>query len=403
MIRRKEISRRPARLLAMGMGTLAVVFTMVACSSSSKTSTPPTTAAPAATTAPAGASGGSTATTAAPSGGSGGLAAAQALIAKDSPEPTQITDTAKVTGKIPSGKTVYFIPCGPNPECQQEGQIVKTAASMVGWSTVIVPNDGSPQGSKAAFDQVVRAKPAGVLYTAIPQSTFQSETAALKANGTVVSACCVTDAVGNGIDYNIDSPEESGPVGQAQAAIVATNSNCQNADSVVVNIPDFAILADGVKAFKDGMASYCPSSTVNELDIALANIASANTTIVSYARAHPNVKYIVASTDGVTIGLPAALKAAGLSDKIVGQGATPTNIQYLHAGQEVGDVAFPYNEVMYSMLTPVLQKAAGDAITPSVAPPMWILTPSNAPNTSAAIFPVVQDYQAQYKANWGVG
>jgi ribose transport system substrate-binding protein len=324
-------------------------------------------------------------------------------LAKDSVEPTAITDTAKLTGKIPSGKTVYFIPCGANPECQQEAQIVKTAASLVGWNTVIVPNDGTPQQSKAAFEEVVRAKPAGVLYAAIPQSTFQSETSSLKANGTVVSACCVTDPVGNGVDYNIDSPQESAPVGQAQAAIVATNSNCQNADSVIVNIPDFGILADRVKAFKDGVASYCPSASVSELDIALANLSNANITIVSYARTHPNVKYIVASTDGVTIGLPAALKAAGLSDKIVGQGATPTNIQYLHAGQEVGDVAFPYNEVMYSMLTPVLQKAAGEQITPSVAPPIWILTPSNAPNTSAAIFPVVQDYRAQYKANWGVG
>src|SRR5262249_13029155 len=158
--------------------------------------------------------------------------------------------------------------------------------------------------------------------------------------GTVVSACCVTDPVGNGVDFNIDSPEESAPVGQAQAAIVATDSKCQNADSVIVNLPDFAILADGVKAFKSGLASYCPGASVSELDIALADIANANTTIVSYARAHPNVKYIAASTDGVTIGLPAALKAAGLSDKIVGQGATPTNIQYLHSGQEVGDVAF---------------------------------------------------------------
>jgi hypothetical protein len=58
---------------------------------------------------------------------------------------------------------------------------------------------------------------------------------------------------------------------------------------------------------------------------------------------------------------------------------------------------------MYAMLTAVFQKAAGDAITPSVAPPLWILTPTNAPNTSAAIFPVVADFQAQYKALWGVG
>jgi ribose transport system substrate-binding protein len=324
-------------------------------------------------------------------------------VAKYSVQPSAITDTAKVTGTIPKGKSVYFIPCGPNPECQQEGAIVKQAANILGWSTVIVPNDGTPQGDKAAFDQVVRGKPVAVLYTAIPQAVFQSEVPALKANGTAVIACCVTDPTGNGVDYNIDSPSEAGIVGQAQAAITANASKCQNSDAVIVNIPDFAILADGVANYKHWMSVYCPSATVSELDVALANLATANTTIVSYARAHPNIHYVAASTDGITVGLPAALTAAGLSGvHIVGQGATPTNIQYLHANQEVGDAAFPYYEAMWAMMTAAAQHAAGEPITPAVAPPLWVLTPSNAPNTSAAAFPVVPNYAQQYKALWGV-
>lgn len=375
---------------------MLVALSLAACSSSSKStanSSSSTTAAPAA---------GSSPTTSA-SSGSSALQQAEALVAQHETQPTQITDTAKITKPIPKGKTIYFIPCGPNPECQQEGQLVKQATDVLGWNTVVVPNDGTPQGDKAAFDQVVRAKPTAVLYTAIPQSDFQSELPQLKANNTAVIACCVTDPVGSGVDYNIDSPETAAPVGQAQGAWVAADSKCQAADSVVINIPDFAILADGVKQFKNELTAACPSAQVSELDIALANLNTATTTIVSYVRAHPNVKYVAASTDGVTIGLPAALKAAGLTGvKIVGQGATPTNIQYLHAGQQPVDVAFPYNEVMWSMVTAAIQHAVGDPITPAVAPPLWILTPQNAPNTSASIFPVVADYQKQYEALWGI-
>ena len=65
-------------------------------------------------------------------------------------------------------------------------------------------------------------------------------------------------------------------------------------------------------------------------------------------------------------------------------------------------MAFPYYEVMWAMVNAVVQKEAGMAITPSVAPPLWILTPTNAPNTTAAAFPVVATYEAQYKALWGV-
>jgi len=308
----------------------------------------------------------------------------------------------KVTKPIPSGLTIDFVPCGA-PECTLEGNIVKQAAASVGWNTVILSNDGTPQGDKAAFAQAVRNKAAAVLYTAIPASTFASELPALKANGTFISACCVTDAVGpsTGIDYLIDGPAQVGPVGGTQAAWVAADSK-DTADSVFVNIPAFAILASQATYYKAGMATYCPTCKTDEIDIALANLSSAPNTIVSYLRAHPSVNYVVASTDGVTIGLPAALKAAGLSRvKIVGQGATPTNIQYLHSGQQAADVAFPYYEVMYAMTNAAIQAKAGMPVLASVAPPKWLLIPANAPVTTSKVFPVVISYQSQYEALWG--
>ena len=326
----------------------------------------------------------------------------QAFVASAVQRPTTITDTVKVTKPIPAGLTIDFVPCGA-PECTLEGNIVKQAAASVGWNTVILSNDGTPQGDKAAFAQAVRNKAAAVLYTAIPASTFASELPALKANGTFISTCCATDAVGpsTGIGYLIDGPAQVGPVGGAQAAWVAADSK-DKADSVFVNIPAFAILASQATYYKSGMATYCPTCKVDEMDIALANLSSAPDTIVSYLRAHPSVNYVVASTDAVTIGLPAALKAAGLSNvKIVGQGATPTNIQYLHSGQQAADVAFPYYEVMYAMVNAAIQDKAGMPVAASVAPPSWLLIPQNAPVTTSQVFPVVTSYQSQYQALWG--
>jgi len=331
-----------------------------------------------------------------------GLAKAEALVASQTQRPTTITDTTKVTKPIPKGLTIDFIPCG-SPECTLEGNIVKQAAAAVGWNTVILSNDGTPQGDKAAFTQAVRNKAAAILYTAIPASTFSSLLPQLKANGTFISTCCVTDAVGptTGIGYAIDIPAQVGPVGGSQAAWVAANSK-DTADSVFVNIPAFAILASQATDYKSGMATYCPTCKVDEMDVALANLSTAPSTIVSYLRAHPSVDYVVASTDAITIGLPAAIKAAGLNNvKIVGQGATPTNIQYLHSGQEAADVAFPYYEVMYAMVNAAIQDKAGMTVAPSVAPPAWLLTPQNAPNTTAQVFPVVSTYQSQYQALWG--
>ena len=375
---------------------LAVVATLVlaACSSSNSSSSSSS------GTASSGSS--SSSSSGLSSADQAGLAKAEALVTSQTQRPTTITDTTKVTKPIPKGLTIDFIPCG-SPECTLEGNIVKQAAAAVGWNTVILSNDGTPQGDKAAFTQAVRNKAAAILYTAIPASTFSSLLPQLKANGTFISTCCVTDAVGpsTGIGYAIDIPAQVGPVGGSQAAWVAADSK-DTADSVFVNIPAFAILASQATDYKAGMATYCPTCKVDEIDVALANLSTAPSTIVSYLRAHPSVNYVVASTDAITIGLPAAIKAAGLSNvKIVGQGATPTNIQYLHSRQEAADVAFPYYEVMYAMVNAAIQDKAGMTVAPSVAPPAWLLTPQNAPNTTAQVFPVVSGYQSQYQALWG--
>jgi ABC-type sugar transport system substrate-binding protein len=377
--------RRAAVLLA-----IATALAVTACSSSSSGSTSPSSGTSS--------SGGQSAADQA------GLAKAEAVVTARSQRPTQITDTVKITKPIPKGLTIDFIPCG-SPECLLEGAIVKQAAASVGWNTVILSNDGSPQGDKAAFTQAARNKAAAILYTAIPASTFASLVPTFKANGTFISTCCVTDEVGpsTGIGYAIDTPSQVGPVGGTQAAFVAADSK-DKANSVFVNIPAFAILASQATYYKSGMATYCPTCTVSEMDIALANLSTAPTTIVSYLRAHPNVDYVVASTDAITLGLPAAIKAAGLNNvKIVGQGATPTNIQYLHTGKQAADVAFPYYEVMYAMVNAAIQDKAGMTVAPSVAPPSWLLTPQNAPTTTGQVFPVVLDYKSQYEALWAGG
>jgi ABC-type sugar transport system substrate-binding protein len=334
-----------------------------------------------------------------------GLTKAQSLLAKYEQRPTQITSTVKISKPVPKGKTLYWIACGATPECTQEGAIATQAATLLGWKTVVLNNDGTTQQWKNDFNQVVSAKPAAVLYTAIPQALFASEVPALKKNGTFIDACCVTDLPGTatGIGYAIDVPSQIGSIGGAQAAFVASDSK-DTGDSVIVNLPAYQILSTAVTDYKSGMATYCPTCKVSELDIALANIANATTTITSYLRAHPQIHYVVAATDGLTIGLPAALKAAGLRDvKIVGQGATPTNIQYLHSGEEAFDVAFPYYEALWSMVTAAAQNAAGVPVTASVAPPLWLLTPNNAPPVSAQAFPEVVNYKSQYEALWGVG
>jgi len=377
--------RIPARRIMVSLTVAFAVLLIAACSSGSGSG---------------GSGGGSTLSAA----DKAGLAKAEAFLAKYEARPTQITSTGKITKPIPKGLTVDFVTCGPTPECTQEGAIVTQADSLLGWKTVVLNNDGTPQSQQAAFSQVVRSKAAAVLYSAIPASTFAADLPAMRKNGTFVAACCITDPVNSttGIGYAVGLASQVGPVAGGQAAFVAADSK-DTASSLFVNIPDLEILNVQRTYYTNAMAQYCPTCKVASLNMALSNVGQAPSTVVSYLRSHPSVKYVVASTDSITVGLPAAIKAAGLTGiQIVGQGATPTNLVYMHSGEQAADVAFPYFEELYSMVTAVAQHYAGVPVTPSVPAPEWILTPGNAPTSSQA-FPLVLDYEAQYKALWGLG
>ncbi|MDX6421926.1 MAG: ribose transport system substrate-binding protein [Trebonia sp.] len=388
--RRRPLTRR---LAAPTVG-LAVAVLVAACGSS-------------------GSSSGSSASGASASSGSGsglsaadkaGLAKAEAFLANAEKRPTQITVTGKTSKPIPKNETIDWISCGATPECTQEATIITEADSVLGWKTVVLNNNGTPADEKADFDQVVRTKPAAVLYSAIPASTFASEVPAMKANGTFIAATSITDPVGSttGVDYAISTVAQVPPVADAQAALAADGSG-DTGSVLVVNIPDFQILNISVADFKQAMSQYCPTCSVSQLNVALANIGTAPATVASYLRSHPGIKWVVAETDALTVGLQAAIKSAGVSGvSIIGQGATPTNLQYLHSNDQYADVAFDYYEELYAMVNSVVQHVTGQTVQASTAPPMWVLTQQNAPTTSAAIFPVVPNYKQEYETLWGL-
>lgn len=385
-----RVSRHRLHLVA-GALLAAVLLALTACSSSgggSRSSSSSSTAA--------GNGGSSTAA------GNPQLDAAKAFVAKYSKRPTTIPVTQKVGKPVPTGKTIYFISCG-TPECSEEAGIIKQATDALHWTLHTINTDGTPGTEKSAFDQATRAKPAGILYTAIDKSVFASDIPAIHQGGGILSACCITDPISKGgIDYGVEIPSQTGFVGQLQAAWVGADSG-GNAHTVFVNIPSIPILTNAQDQYKAKLSSFCANCTYDHLDIPITALGKdVPQRVVSYVRANPDVKYVVMSTDSLTVGVPAALKAAGLNDvKIMGQGATATNLEYLHSGQESASVAFPYYESMYMMVDAVVRHEAGVPIVPSMTPPQWLLTPDNAPNTSK-LFPIVPDIASQFDALWGV-
>jgi ribose transport system substrate-binding protein len=350
-----------------------------------------------------GSSSGSGSTSAASTGkgvSSSTISKAQAVMAQATKRPTAITVTKPIGKPIPSGKKLAFISCGTS-QCSLQGKIIAEAASHLGWTSKTIATDGSPTQIQSAFTSALRTGVDAVILNASTKEAIAKQLAQAKAKGVAYVGCCSTDSVGGGYLYNTSTPAQNAKIGKYLAAPVVADSKGK-ANTLYVDIPAFTILGALGQSFQQAYKAYCPSCGYAKIDVSLPQLANAPNTIVSYLRSHPNVNYVALSvTDALGTGLPAALKAAGLTKvKIVGQGGDPTAFQEVSQGQVLALVPFDYYDVDYQMVDALARHFAGVPIE-QTAPPLWLLTKSSLPSDFTKLFPSVESYQSQFLKLWG--
>jgi ribose transport system substrate-binding protein len=315
--------------------------------------------------------------------------------------PTSIGLTTPLNKPVPTGKQVFYITCGPSA-CATQASIFKDAAQQFGWSLTTINTDGSPEQEQNAFETALRKGADAVILNAADRATLSKQIAEAKAKGVPLVTCCTPDKVGDGIIYNTSTPEQNGKIGDYLAAKIIADSKGK-ANTLYVNISAFKILAALGTSFKSTYQKYCPKCGYANLDVPLTSLGKdAPDRIVGYLRSHPNVNYVALSIgEGLGAGLPAALNAAGLGSKVkvVSQGADTTTYQYIKSGQQQAAVPFDYFTVDWLMMDALARHWAGLPVR-TTSPPHWIMTQSAVPSTSK-LFPVVSNYQEQFKKLWG--
>jgi ribose transport system substrate-binding protein len=334
------------------------------------------------------------------SGGNSALTEAKAVVTAATKRPSEITVTTPIDKSVPSGKKLVFISCGA-AACQLQGKIVAEAAAKLGWSSKTIATDGSPQQIQNGFDTALRGGADGIVLNASTRAAIAKQLKAAQAKNVAFVGCCSTEPVGDGILYNTSTPEQNDTIGKYLAAVIANDSGGE-ADTLYVDIPAFTILASLGTSLKAQYAKYCPGCDYAKIDVPLPRLADATNIIVSYLRSHPKVNYVALSvSDALGTGLPAALKAAGLTKvKIVGQGGDPTAFQAVAQGQILALVPFDYYNVDYQMVDALARHFAGVKIE-QTPPPRWLVTKDNLPPDYTKVFPNVPDFQSKFLKLWG--
>jgi ABC-type sugar transport system substrate-binding protein len=192
-------------------------------------------------------------------------------------------------------------------------------------------------------------------------------------------------------------------VGEQMAAWVVADTQGK-ADTLYVNLPTFVILQPVMTGFDSYYKQWCPGCKLSTMSVPLTSIgSSAPSLIVSYLRAHPDINRIAVGYDGVDVGLPAALAAAGLSGKVkfIGEAPTATNLAYVQAGTEAATVSQGVYEIWAMYVDAAARALTGRSLAPDVAwkVPWFLLTQSNySQGTGSA--PIVPGLVSQLKQIW---
>ena len=347
------------------------------------------------------AAGGGAATTSA-SGGDAGLQEAKQAMADAMKAPAEL-GLPKWTKPFPTGKTITYVHCGVEV-CNTIVDAIKYAADVAGWKLKVIPSNGSPASVKSAWATVVRTHPDAAFGSGFDGTVYAAELAKLKAMKVPVFALATLDKSGaKGIELVKLGPDEVPIVGKQMAAwAVATTEG--KANTLYVDLPTFTILKPVMEAYEKSYKELCSSCGYASMNVPITALGSkAPGMIVGYLRSHPDVNVVAMGYDGIGLGLPAALKAAGLADKvkIVGEAPTATNLSYVQAGTQGATVSQGYYEIWANLVDAAARAMTGQSLEPNAAfpPPYWLVTKENVAEANPPK-PLNPDLAGELKELW---
>ncbi len=341
------------------------------------------------------------ATTAAPDAR---LAKIKAEVAALERRPTSIGLTEPVKGGIPKAKTIDYLQCGV-PDCVDLGEHLKEATDAVGWKLNIVDIGLTPETVKAGWEKALRDRPDGVIATGgFPSDIFDAELQQFLDAGTPVIT--ITDGNPPPGTFPISGPDRFELIGRNVANWVIAKTDGK-AKVLFANVPAFSVQKIMEQSFKRHYEENCPGCEMEIYDApatAIGKDLAGN--IAQRVQANPGLNYLVLGFNDMATGVPDAVRGAGVADlPAVTQGQGKAQSAYVKAGDMLQAMyALPAPEMMWRCVDLFIRKFNGESTeqdTDGTNFPKWFITKDTVPSTTHN-YPVVEDYQAQYKALWGL-
>ncbi len=339
------------------------------------------------------------------------LAAAKANLSKYLTPPTSIVQSTPLKSAPPK-KKVAFVQCA-DPNCAILAGFVKEATAALGWSLTTLSATATDPGS--AIQQAIDAGVDYIATTGYPIDLFKQQMSQAKSKGIPLFLCYSTDVPagpGNNLYSDCNDASAADVYARAMADFLAVDSNGAG-DILAVTIPSYPILSAQTGAMRDQLSKNCPGCKISSLEVTVNDLAGGAVpqSISSYLQAHPSVNYVFFTYNGLETGVPAALRTAGLSNKVklVGtQGAQPQFTEVVNGTSRAWS-ALPQELSMWTLVDQMARVSANEWSLPDerkAAIPLFYLV--TTPDDAKAIanlkygWPGPVGFKDAFKKLWGI-
>lgn len=337
---------------------------------------------------------------------SAGVARAKAAVAKYEKPPTSIGITKPLKTKPATGKTIDMVVCNL-PVCKIFITTGEEAAEALGWHVKAIYTTGTPEDINAKISQAVSEKPDGILTSGWNRSVYEEALKEAEAAEVPIVTSGTTDKTEPPFIANTVGIPVFVRNGEILGNFIVADSNGK-ANVAAFNIAEYVhlrALAEAIESTIEKQCSECGAKVVEQQLTDIGTDLPSN--VVSTLQADPSINYLAFTDGNFSSGVVAALREAGLSEKvkIVLEDPTEANFPEILAGNEYAGLAYSQPWVVWTGFDSFARYFEGeDAQNPPLAMPTQILTKSNleaalegATNTWSP-----PNMQQQFKELWHV-
>lgn len=354
-----------ARMKAVASAVMAASMVVTAACSSSKTST----------------------------GESGSTKAQSAAVAAAKAETTQYVATQPaiqiepISGTIPRNVSLGVLNC-TFPVCVASTDPALAAAQQkLSWTVNQVRIPTTPEQYVSGWNKILQLNPDAVLYAgAFPATLVASQLAKIaeKKIPTVVLSPNAATSAAAGSNYAVAGSAALAQSGRLMGDVIVSDADGGTKVAFITD-PTLGATLKPVRAALSRVVSGAGGS-VADLEISLTGVGKdVPGQVVNYVRSHPDVKYLAFSLSDFATGVPQALQAAGVADKvkIVSRAPQATNLANIKDGTEFASVGEEVSANGYRAVDDLIRLKMG--LTPPDPNPVgWhqIFVKSNVTQTS---------------------